>query len=149
MICPRCKQERSKFKSSGECDYCYNMDQYVGGNPRYFLCPICGKAETPDDYIPFTWDNMNYCFGCEFWKEKEDLYLQGNLLVIDGWAFYMEDEDSKPTKGIGRGFGGSRFKVYRFDTGETFTTTNLWCNGQVPDRFRDVLKDNAKFLQEK
>ena len=148
MICPQCNQDRNHIKPSGLCDYCHNMNEYMNGNPNYFLCPICGEADSPDNWMNFTWENMRYCFGCEFWKEKEELYNQGSLLVVGGAAYYLGKEEATPKKGLGRGFGGNPFKIYRFDTKETFTTTNLWFNGPVPSRFRHILKDNAKFVKE-
>src|SRR5205823_2378018 len=43
-----------------------------------------------------------------------------------------------------RGFGGTRFVIEMFD-GTRFVTTNLWTQGEIPDRFRHLLPDNARF----
>lgn len=142
--CERCGEPHYKFNWNGVCQSCINMEQYQEGNPNYFLCPICGEPDTPDDYMPFTWENMNYCFSCEFWKEKEQLYNEGNLIVINGRGYVVDNEDSRRSF---RGSAGRKFTIYRYDTGETITTTNLWTNGDVPERFRNVLQDNAKFLE--
>lgn len=44
-----------------------------------------------------------------------------------------------------RGFNGDRFNI-KFSDGRLATTTNLWSQGTIPERFRERLPDNAKFI---
>jgi len=42
------------------------------------------------------------------------------------------------------GCAGRRFWIRFFD-GRTITTNNLWCQGEIPEEFREELPDNAEF----
>lgn len=46
-----------------------------------------------------------------------------------------------------KGHGGSLFRI-RMHDGTLIDSRNLWCQGPIPERFRDRLYDNAEFLPE-
>lgn len=84
------------------------------------------------------------CSNCNFWREhlEEDKKLHPHTaVVIDGTHYYICREDSKS---YFRGFGGAKFNI-RFNDGHFVTTTNLWCQGNIPPEWRDKFPDNAKF----
>lgn len=92
-------------------------------------------------------ERLQFCFGCSFWLGKAKLRrdpVEGQrFAVIDGKAYYIERESAGR---FGRGFGGAPFEI-RFADGRVVKTTNLWSNGDVPDRWRGFLPDNARFVQ--
>lgn len=78
-----------------------------------------------------------WCFYCNFWSEiaaKREDYL-----IIDGHSFSTGSE-SDPFKGM----GGRLFYIETND-GSKIKTTNLWHQGKIPDVWRDVLPDSARF----
>ena len=88
------------------------------------------------------------CFGCDFWMKKVALASHGdpNAVRAEGWHYYIGDE-SKSSCASFRGFGGRKF-VIRFNDGRVVTTTNLWCQGEIPPHFANRLYSNAVFLKD-
>ena len=91
-------------------------------------CPSCG--------IIFKRFRGRLCSYCGFWTEK----LSMNGIRING-THYMPSNDTGPFKG----YGGHDFKI-QMNSGEVIHTSNLWCQGDIPENFRERLPDNASFL---
>jgi hypothetical protein len=87
---------------------------------------------------------LGVCFTCACWTERSRKTDDVRSLVIKGVAYWLGAEDA-PAKGM-RGFDGRHFLIRRLSETEPFATTNLWCSGDVPECFRDVLPDNAEFV---
>ena len=94
------------------------------------------------------------CWECAYWTGIiNDRYTQVDVDVIDvddchvvvnGACYYIGQETGGT--GIGCGHGGRKFTVSFFD-GRIVTTTNLWCQGIIPERFRNMMmSDNAVFV---
>lgn len=104
-------------------------------------------------YINFNY--MNYlalishqsCFTCNHWLEVIERYKSGDLLVIDGTTYHDAGRSSEPRRSF-LGFGGREFQIQTQD-GKIIRTNNLWCGGEIPERWRPQLPDNAKFLDGK
>lgn len=109
---------------------------------KTYTCHFCGKhySRTCNDesYIG------NNCFDCSFWIEKIDMPAEDEArrVIVDGEHYMIGIDDT----GIIKGFGGRKFTVL-FHDGRIVETTNLWCQGEIPDRFRKWLPDNAVFLK--
>lgn len=106
-------------------------------------CPICGKEYNEDSsYI----EKHGQCFSCKFWSEKilqDSVSEPHRVAIIDGTHYFIDDEDSESEF---RGFGGSKFHII-FNDGVEVITTNLWCQGDIPEFWRPHFPDNAKFSQ--
>lgn len=76
------------------------------------------------------------CNECAHWSIVCDNLPE---VVIEGHAYGIGKEGSPFP-----GFAGRRFDI-EFHDGRKVTTHNLWSHGQVPERFRDRIKDNATF----
>lgn len=106
-------------------------------------CKICGgiveleyteplKSELIEDGI---------CFSCHFWKEKVHSYNE-RTVIVDGLHYrYFDDNPGAAFLG----FGGREFRI-KFNDGREVVTHNLWHQGNIPERFRDKLPDNAQFI---
>ena len=84
------------------------------------------------------------CFDCNFWLKR--IRESGpTSVVINGVRYTIADEPPKGSARTFLGHGGGTFYIRFIDGRETDTVTthNLWCQGNVPDRFRDRLPDNA------
>lgn len=130
---------------------------------QVFNCRICNAPEVAGylDHIAKELRDQQLCFDCHFWQEKIKWRQEENLdcFVING-NHYKVDIDEDPKNRRFSGFGGSRFHIRRLPPfavalrfeGSKFKTDiithNLWHQGTVPDRFRDVLCDNAEFIKD-
>lgn len=104
------------------------------------LCAFCQTA--------YRHDYEQLCFDCYFWMP----YLIGAVtgdpasVRISGVHYTLgRDDPCQPAHQ--RGFGGARYAI-RFSTGRRVVTHDLWCQGEIPARLRDLLPDNANFVQE-
>ena len=110
-------------------------------------CKICGEEFDSSYYYKDTEKAMNehqMCFGCNFWREKIEQDAQQpphKVAIIDGVHYYIDDENVVSKF---RGFDGNKFEIH-FNDGTKVTTTNLWCQGDIPPEWRQHFPDNAKF----
>jgi len=110
------------------------MDTIVDG-----VCTKCGNSGTElENHIA----NFGGCFTCAFWNEQLT-HSNDKSVRVNGvhYRIGMETSDRNSFKG----FGGSLFKI-QFDDGRYVETCNLWCQGKIPDAFRDELPNNARFV---
>ena len=108
-----------------------------------FNCKICGKIEHAG-YIKDTKERLianSLCFDCDFWDGYIKRKDEPSIVRVGGCHYCIADENADKYM---RGFSGRRFDVKFFD-GRDVTTTNLWCQGDIPERFRGQLADNAIF----
>ena len=110
-------------------------------------CKICGKEDDPDRYYDdfgVLMKKKQLCFNCVLWERRleEDAKLPPHTYcVIDGTHYVIEpDAPNAPFQG----FGGARFQI-EFNDGHKVITHNLWCQGDIPEHFKDKFPDNAKF----
>ena len=101
-------------------------------------CRICGKEFNKEYYSkPFENVCSSECFKEAYWleiiKEKE------NHLIIDGKCYSIDDDDY-----IRKSCG--KYKI-QMNNGIIIYADKLWCQSEIPQKFRDILKDNAVFLE--
>lgn len=89
--------------------------------------------------------NNKLCFTCNFWTEKVRKKYASTSVRINQIHYFIDVNEER--KSHCKGFGGAKFVIKFFD-GRIVTTTNLWCQGTVPDDFRNDLPDNAEFIKE-
>jgi ribosomal protein L37E len=148
MICARCGKKTFAGTSLDEglvCGNCVNMEKYRKGEESFYLCGICGEADSPTNWMGDALED-ELCFHCSFWVRKiRDYRYSNKMIVVDGNLYRVGKEEPKSLFKF-RGHSGRKFTIEKLDTHESFISTNLWHNGQIPDRFRDKLPDDAKFL---
>ena len=106
------------------------------------ICEICGKNFEKELWGgEFSRCCSEHCFTIKFWdgicEEKEE------HVVINGVCYAIADE---PVNGF-LGYGGRKFKIKMFDTGEVIETNNLWCQGDVPEEYKYRLPNTAEFVR--
>ena len=110
-------------------------------------CRICGEEFDSSPYyknIKDAMDEHQMCFSCNFWREKvgqDALQPPHKVAIIDGVHYYIDDENIVSKF---RGFDGNKFVIH-FNDGTKVTTTNLWCQGDIPSEWKQHFPDNAKF----
>ena len=105
-------------------------------------CKICGTPINPEQWI--NGDILverQLCQSCNHWQdivnEKE------SHQIIDGTSFYVDPNENSKIKG----FGGRKHTLQNLTTGEIITTTNLWCQGDIPKYWKQFLPDTHKFVE--
>lgn len=108
-------------------------------------CKFCTKFMSFSSLI--TTSEGLVCKECDFWQSIIEHQKDPQAVVVDGRFYSIHPEDSEIPEEE-RGFGGQSFWI-QFLQGERekVWTTNLWCLGSIPTRFRDQLPDNAVFLK--
>lgn len=105
------------------------------------ICKICGKEFNKRCYCP-PYDEIcsSICFSKNFWLEI--IQEKDKHLIVKGECYCLGNEDSLGP----RGCGGRKFRLRNLQTGEIVETTNLWCQGDIPEEFRDQLLDTHEFI---
>lgn len=113
------------------------------------ICVICGK-----DYSDEIFDLVKpgHCFQCSHWEEQYELdtTFRSNpennqvVIIVDG-CHYVADIDTNKKDDFFKGFGGSNWYV-KFNDGRIGAFDNVWHQGEIPERFRQKLPDNAVFI---
>ena len=114
--------------------------------PTHILCLECKKKEKLRwmEEMKQKLIERNLCFNCNFWWERIEKVDHPNSVRINNNHYWIENENA--SRNTFRGFGGQKF-IIKFDNGRIVVTTNLWSQGEIPERFRDRLPNNAKFGQ--
>jgi hypothetical protein len=133
---------RSSFRSQG---YDTKEELIEGQCILSEPCKICGGIVHTNfiDSVKIKLTEQNICYTCNFWSEKIDIKDNPRTVRVNGTHYWIEDD--KPNAAF-QGFGGSKFDI-QFNDGRKVVTHNLWCQGDIPLRFRDLLPDNAIFTR--
>lgn len=134
-------------------EYRAEEKKWVG---RKFTCSCCGEEYTTESNLEVSrrLATFKLCFECDYWheyiKRVADYRNDGSSIRVGGVHYVICPEDSRHT-GILRGYGGSRkfIRVPPLNQNHPeriFVTTNLWCQSDIPARFREMLPDNAEFM---
>lgn len=108
-------------------------------------CRICGETTqaTYTDEVKNEMVDQELCFTCLFWTKKVAEKNDPTHFVCNGDHYVIGPVVNYSLNC--RGFGGRKF-VIQFNDGRQVTTTNLWHQGKVPDRFISELPDTAIFI---
>ena len=108
-------------------------------------CSKCGKFYTMRHT---TREDDGRCFTCYFWYKRylRHIAFPNQSFIVDGTAYMVCEEPKEGERGWGCGFGGSEFRIKPFGSDEVIISHNVWCQGDVPDNFKDLLPDNASFI---
>jgi hypothetical protein len=119
----------------------------VSAGPTIERCRECGEPEDRT-FIPSVMEKMlerQLCHTCNFWTEWVERRDERATARIGGWHYRVHPMAKPSVPAHCKGFGGRLHKIV-WDTGWTATTDNLWGQGEIPERFRDRLPDNATFV---
>jgi len=112
-------------------------------------CTKCGEEYNLDE-----WENGNIksimeaegvCFHCAFWIEKIRLH-DNRTFIINGTRYHCAGTCDPKVTGVYKGHGGRKFKIKKNDSDEIYETDNLWCQGDVPEHFKEEIPNNAEFV---
>jgi len=124
---------------AGNCNLCDN------GLRECSCCRECGEGYSMEHT---TRDNDGKCFSCSFWHQRWCRHKANpdTSFIVKGTAYMVCAEPEEGKRPIFQGFGGSKFDIYPHSGGH-IVSHNVWCQGDVPDRFKDRLPNNAAFIK--
>lgn len=132
---------------------------------RFGWCKICNTGFKPGGTVDrVRLVQVGICWACdndlgrlmEYGKEAHVAYIDGSIWSI-AHVIEMQLDPSKSIEELaeaakamyppkwGKGCGGD-ISVIQFNDGRTVITDDLWGGGDVPERYADLMPDNAKFL---
>jgi len=145
-VCDACDETVTSIQNLGvgEGQLCFSCYAQHLKEDAY-LCP-CGKWDAPSNWSKNSLvDGM--CFNCSFWEKL--IRDAGDNSIRVGGTHYMVKWDA-PMKPRGyqgsQGFAGSLFRI-KHEDGRYVETNDLWFQGNIPERFRERLPDNAEFIK--
>lgn len=106
-------------------------------------CVVCKKEIEKSKYLNADLCSSE-CFHEYYWMEKIKVKDKPGYVRVNGFSYFIGPEE---VHSYFRGYGGRRFVIEFFD-GRRIVTTNLWANGPIPEQFREILTDNARFITE-
>lgn len=101
------------------------------------MCKICKKV-VDSYYIGEVCSEE--CYTKKFWTDIINNTPEEKRVVVKGNHYIIGNENA-----ITKGFDGYPYTI-QFNDGRVVKTTNLWNQGIIPEDFRNILKDNAKFI---
>jgi len=75
-----------------------------------------------------------------YWRQQ--LADRARAIVINGVHYRIGYDGGNGFKG----FSGRRFDIRMLANGDVIETRNLWYQGPIPPKFRELLPDNAEFV---
>lgn len=114
---------------------------------KIFKCSICEQKVDANKYydrVKLPMLKYQICYTCNFWRDlyETDIELGKYKYAIIGGHHYKL---LPPTNDVFQGFGG-REVIIRFFDSTTVKCKNLWHQGKVPEKFKDLFPDNAEFI---
>ncbi len=128
---------------------------------KYEYCVFCGMIANPGNYgnpgaddihsIGHLMAEKHCCFECAYWMQWMDRTADLSQkwyqnIIVDGVHYCCEKPGIETTPSYMRGFAGQHFHIRHLESGDAITTNNLWGQGAIPDRFRNLFPDNAEFI---
>lgn len=106
-------------------------------------CVVHGGSFTPNGhYDRERLVSVGICPDCDFWMDKWRMRDNPEVARINGNHYMIGKTVANPLQP--KGMGGIRI---HFNDGRVVTTDSLWHQGEIPERFRTCLPDNAVFAE--
>jgi hypothetical protein len=144
MKCRENDEHGGGFRWQGDHYLCCNCHARKAGAEPLVACRECGTVEYRGVWVASAEAELvkrGACFRCNGWLARIEAIANGDtrFFQTNGIGYMVAAEDAKGT----RGFDGTAYFVTRHG-GTRQRTTNLWYQGEIPQRFRDRLPDNAE-----
>lgn len=112
------------------------------------FCGECGRRVEYGGFVGYEIERapLPYCWLCNFWVERiSDMNERQFVVESDGRrSFYSIGTATTPSSY--NGFGGNWFSIEFLDGRAPVKTCDMWCGGDVPERFYDRLPVTARFV---
>ena len=78
-------------------------------------------------------------------EKIEIFHNKGESIIINGIHYHDGGKVDRSKVGGFLGHSGRSFMI-KMNDGKLIETNNLWCQGEIPEIFKNILKDNAEFV---
>ena len=119
-------------------------------------CPICGRIDDPEEYIDSRikeiMENKKCCFHCAFWyhiAEYDPDEENTSIPVVVNhthWSYPSQEPLHFPES---HGWSLRPIHIMHyilFENGIVAETNQLWYQGDIPEHFRNMIPNNAVFI---
>lgn len=130
--------------------------KYMGQSPdaeyiaQLFACSICHGCATTTFFEPMRSRliDKRICSSCDHWLEliEKDATVHAQTVVRVKGRHYVIGKNTPRDGDPFAGFYGDVWHIKFFD-GRTARCNNLWSQGEIPERWRAQLPDNAEFAK--
>lgn len=134
------------YKQQFHSEDCYPRARYIIEGTAFVECRECGSADGLN-WLAATrcrLEEQQLCFKCSFWQEYADRANEPDVVRVEGKHYVVAPEQATL---MSRGYGGRKFRI-AFKDGRVIDTTNLWSQGEIPERWQSRLPNNAEFVKE-
>lgn len=110
-------------------------------------CVECGNLVETCYQEPEQMIERNMCFSCNLWTNRIQSANRSNVMIVEGCMYTLGSGD---TDAAGfKGFGGAEFEFRRLTTlsNATIKSKNVWFGGEIPNRFKERIPDNAIIIK--
>lgn len=116
-------------------------------------CKICGNTFDSSHFsspVQKVMTDRCICFTCYHWLQQHELDVNGengharNYAIIDRTHYVLCPHTDMNWP---KGHGGHKFYI-QFNDGRVEMCDNMWCQGDIPKEFDEMMPDNAKFITE-
>lgn len=113
------------------------------------VCVECDKSEKGCwmDTLAKRLRDKQLCFNCDFWIGYVRYKDSPKAVRINGNHYWLGSTPAS-SPNSNKGYGGCLFRI-KFSGGRKVRTTDLWHQGEIPERFQARLPDNAEFVDGK
>ena len=110
---------------------------------KTYKCKECGKRiKVVEDQMGLFTSRL--CFRCNFWHKYVTWEDTSTRIAVRRNRHHYIAEMDTTVRGP-RGYGGALF-VIEMNNGRVILCDNVWCQGYIPDTFKERLPDNGRFL---
>lgn len=126
------------------------------------ICKICRKIVGANGRCDRErLESVGICPDCDFWIEKWQMRDEPQVARINGEHYMygnsMQDYEVNLSDSLesiaknwvpakkGYGMGGSK-TIIKFHDGRIVITNDLWHQGEIPERFKNLMRDNAEMV---
>ena len=119
-------------------------------------CTICSRIDDPEDYIDSPMKRLmiekHCCFHCAYWFNRPNENIKGDLvpIIVNGehWTFRKNEGTAYLRMPLSKYVPVGEYKYILLEDGQLITVTQLRFQGKIPTYFRDLLPNNAVFIDE-
>lgn len=119
-------------------------------------CTICSRMDDPEDYIDSPIKRLmivhQCCFHCAYWFNRPKENIKADLVPVivnrDHWSYRKGENIIYAKVSSNRSAAVGNFRYILFEDGSVTVVSQLRYQGKIPYYFKDLLPNNAVFIEE-
>ena len=119
-------------------------------------CSICSRMDDPENYIDSPIKRLmvvnHCCFHCAYWFNRPKENLKADLVPVvvnrGHWSYRKGEGITYAKVAFHRSVAVGNFRYILFEDGTVNVVSQLRFQGKVPPYFKDIIPNNAVFIDE-